>query len=217
LDSSYDSGSNPEAKAMSNDAENPLIKKVLDKIDAQMAEIIRLKMWVNDADVLEGREPRFSDVTAAVVAGPGMTAGAAPQGKKWQPGDFFNKPFSAAVRNILLARAGAGGNPNPASVDEIHEALVQGSFNFGTSGAENQKNSIRISLGKNSAAFVRLPNSDLFGLVEWYGGRPKKAKKNSSGGSSSEETENEAEEPAAGDAVYAAVDPIPEDIEEVTK
>lgn len=180
---------------MSNDAENPLIKKVLDKIDAQMAEIIRLKMWVNDADVLEGREPRFSDVTAAVVAGPGMAAGAAPQGKKWQPGDFFNKPFSAAVRNILLARAGAGGNPNPASVDEIHDALVQGSFNFGTSGAENQKNSIRISLGKNSAAFVRLPNTDLFGLVEWYG-RPKKGKKASSGGPSETEDASAVEEEA---------------------
>lgn len=28
---------------------------------------------------------------------------------------------------------------------------------------------MRISLGKNSAAFVRLPNTDLFGLIEWYG------------------------------------------------
>lgn len=66
----------------------------------------------------------------------------------------------------------AGNKPTPATVDEIHEALTQGTFKFETSTADGQKNSIRISLGKNSTNFVKLPNSDLFGLVEWYGGRP---------------------------------------------
>jgi hypothetical protein len=149
-----------------------------------------------------GKEPRFADVTAAY--NPGAVAGMQPRsfGKRWQPGEFFNKPFQAAVRSVLLDRYAHEGldQPSPASVDEIHEALTQGSFNFGTSSVDSQKNSIRISLGKNSATFVRLPNTDLFGLCEWYGkklGRPRKMNGSTSAAPETGGEEGAAEQPAA--------------------
>jgi hypothetical protein len=148
-----------------------MLTKALEKIAFHEAEAQRLKIWVNEADKLNDQPPRFADLdlTATVAAGSGTTT--ARQAKRWSAGEFFNKPFSTAVRNIMVARFDAAGGPSPASVDDIHEALSQGSFAFETSGETQQKNSIRISLGKNSAAFVKLPNSDLFGLVEWYGKR----------------------------------------------
>jgi hypothetical protein len=177
-------------------ADDPF-QAVLDKIVELDAESARLKAWVNEGDKIAGKEPRFADISAAYSpggSGAGLSRGVA---KRWQPGDFFNKPFQAAARTILLDRyAQAGNQPSPATVDEIHEALSQGSFNFGTSGAEAQQHSLRTSLGKNSATFVRLPNSDMFGLCEWYGkklGRPRKT----TNGSASAAPETDGEEAAA--------------------
>jgi hypothetical protein len=150
-------------------ADDPVTIKALEKISAFEAEIMKLKIFVNEADKLNGLTPRFNDLTAT----PGIGASAAAQ-RRWQAGEFFNKPLSSVVRQILLARAEIAGGPAPASVEDIHEALFQGTFNFESSGAEAQKAGIRISLGKNSATFVRLPNTDLFGLVEWYGKKPGK-------------------------------------------
>jgi len=148
-------------------ADNDLVTKALEKIAYYDTESARLKRWVNDGDVIAGNEPRFPDVAGAEAL-PGMT----PRVSKavYMAGTFFNKPFASAVKSILTDRyEAAGKKAAPASVDDIFEALSQGSFGFETNGAENQKNSIRISLGKNSVTFVKLPNSDLFGLVEWYG------------------------------------------------
>lgn len=182
---------------MPHDADSPLIQKALAQIEEHAAATHRLKHFVNEADKLEGREPRFSDLNESTLNASPATVQTAI--KKWQPGAFFNKPFSAAVRSILLARAPNGG-ANPASVDEIHDALVQGSFNFSVNSLDAQKNSIRISLGKNSAAFIRLPNSDLFGLVEWYG-RPKKGKKASGSNGNMDSVDDAADEAATDDAV----------------
>ena len=93
--------------------------------------------------------------------------------KRWlpKPGDFLGKALTAAVRTILAARYEAAGNePAPATVDEIHEAMTQGSFAFEAAAVESQKTGIRISLGKNTPVFVKLPGTDSFGLVDWYPG-----------------------------------------------
>ncbi len=154
---------------MSAPADDPLIQKALSKIDALAAEIVRWQQWVNEADLMEGRPPRFGDIGSASPLG-GAAVGAS-GAKKWKPGDFFNKSFSGAVRQVLIARFEVAKAPSPAAVDDIHEALVSGSFAFEGGGADAQKHSIRTSLGKNSAMFVKLPGTDLFGLTEWYGGR----------------------------------------------
>jgi len=160
-------------------SDDPLVQKALDRLASLNSETVRLKRFVNDADRLNDQPPRFpeaDDENAASLSLGGHTPGVSVRrAVKWPPGSFFNAPLSTAVRRILEARAEAAGNsPSPASVDDIYAALCDGSFAFDTSGAEAQKNGIRISLGKNSVAFVKLPNSDLFGLVEWYGARPRK-------------------------------------------
>lgn len=181
-------------------ADDPLTVKALEKIAAHEAEIAKLKIFINEADKLNGLEPRFGDVTAATAVG-SLTTSRSNQ-KRWQAGEFFNKPLSTVVRQILLARAENAGGPSPASVDEIHDAMLQGTFNFETTGADAQKNGIRISLGKNSAAFVRLPNTDLFGLIEWYGKKPGKPGRKS--GAESEAAPSS--EPASGEPEGAPVE-----------
>lgn len=160
-------------------ADDPLIQKALDTIAFHDSEGMRWKAWVNDADKMMGNEPRFGDIAAG---GPFVTSAPANRApKRWQPGALLGKQFATAVRLVLLARYEAAGEPSPASVDDIHEALSQGTYDFGTAGADAQKQSIRISLGKNTAAFVRLPNTDLFGLVEWYPGLKKAGKPRKTG------------------------------------
>lgn len=148
---------------------------VLDKIASLDAESSRLKRWVNEGDILAGREPRFANVgDGSVFTVEGVVK---PKGRQFSPGQFYNKPFAGAVKLIMIGAYEANGNqPAPVSVDDIHESLLQGSFSFGTSGADSQKTSIRISLGKNSTTFVKLPGSDLFGLAEWYGKKPKRTR-----------------------------------------
>jgi len=186
------------------DMADDILTKALAKVDDAAAALAKAQSFVNQLDEFEGREPRFPNVGTISIG----AASPSRQAKKWQPGDFFGKSFSGACRAVLLARFEAnGGNPSPASVDDIHDALSAGSFKFEGTGAEAQKNSIRISLGKNSAAFVRLPNTDLFGLVEWYpgmGGKKsgrKSAGKDSAAESAEEESSAEAETDALDDVL----------------
>ena len=157
---------------MSDDA---TITKALEKIAAAEAEVVYWKDFINKADRLNDREPRFGDLSSPSAA---LGSGTNSTSKRWQPGAFLGKPFSTAVRMVLERRfEAAGSQPSPAHVDEIHAALTEGTYDFGSAGAENQKQSIRISLGKNSVTFVRLPNTDLFGLLEWYPGLRKTSRR----------------------------------------
>jgi hypothetical protein len=182
-----------------------------------LAEATRWKNFVNDHDRLAEREPRYPDVGTAIPSESPLPAAitARPNGRQqWAPGEFYGKPLAAAARTILQARFKAAGNPMPAAVDEIHVELVQGNYDFGTSNADQQKQGIRISLGKNSPVFVKLPNTDLFGLVEWYGKRQRVVRpRNGSGDlaapASPDEGESEeaaGESPAATEAMHAEED-----------
>jgi len=189
-----------------------LVAKALDQIAYHEGEAMRLKAWVNDADRLSGQAPRFDDVTMPTTIN--MSTVGQSSAKRWQPkpGDYLGKPLATAVKNILVARFEAAGNsPSPATVDEIHDAMTQGSFNFETSGVESQKAGIRISLGKNTVAFVRLPNTDSFGLLEWYPGlkRTGVVRRRFNGDQSASPGDDSAagDEEAAGDAA-AVLTPI---------
>ncbi|SHG43055.1 hypothetical protein [Bradyrhizobium erythrophlei] len=194
-------------------ADDPVVAKALEKIAFHEAETARLKRWVNGYDEMAGEQPRFGDVGAGaeMAGGPVRTRA----GKQWQPGDFLGKPFATAARSIMLARAeAAGGGAAPASVDDIQEALLQGAFDFGTANSENQKQSIRISLGKNSVTFVRIPNSDLFGLLEWYPGLKKAGKSQRKAGEKDQGTSAVADEPngdeiAGDEAAVSAAEAAP--------
>ncbi|SRR6266851_314922 len=196
-------------------ADDPVIAKAIEDITQHdneaarhSAEAASGKAFVNEYDRRAGREPRYPDVTAPVSGAP-ITAIMPPRptAKNWEIGEFFGKPFATAAKTILQARYDAAGKPSPASVDEIRESLLQGTYDFGTTNTEQQKQSIRISLGKNSTTFIRLPNTDLFGLAEWYGQRPRATRSRRNGTESSAPGPADAagNEEAAGDTAAETV------------
>lgn len=152
---------------MADYSEHPIIAKAVSEIDALSARIAKLKGFVNQACELAGLPPHYADTGPDSDA---LALTAVGRAAKWRPDEFFNKPFTGAVRRILEARKEATGRNEPARVEEIHEALLSGGYSFESTNADAQKHSIRTSLGKNTLTFVRLPNSDLFGLTDWYGG-----------------------------------------------
>jgi hypothetical protein len=82
----------------------------------------------------------------------------------FQSDQFYGQPLAKCVRLILEARRAM--NSGPASVTEIHDALVKGGYLFDTKDETNSKNSLRVSLGKNPL-FHKLPNGG-WGLLTWY-------------------------------------------------
>lgn len=82
-----------------------------------------------------------------------------------QGDQFYGQPLSTCIRNVLEMRRTL--KQGPATVNEIHSALVQGNFQFDTKTEDNAKRNLRISLTKNTAIFHKLPNGK-FGLLEWY-------------------------------------------------
>lgn len=138
------------------------------------AQITELRITVNSVCKLAGREPLFPDVHASAVAGNGNSA--TPDAPLAIKNDLFvGKPLATAAKMVLDLRYKRAGTTSPASVDEIHAALVAGGFEFPTRDVENQKRGLAVSLAKNSYTFRRL-NNGLFGAIEWYPGA-KKARK----------------------------------------
>lgn len=62
----------------------------------------------------------------------------------------------------------AGGH-DAATVNEIYDALVLGGFDFQARNEDNAKRGLRISVSKNTAAFVRVGGAGdaAYGLKEW--------------------------------------------------
>lgn len=189
-------------------ADDPILTKALEKIVFHQNEAARLKRWVNDYDEMAGEKPRFDDVEAVFSAA--SPSGPRRSNKQFQPGDFLGKPFATAVRTIMEARyEAAGGAASPVSVEDIQGALIQGAYDFGTTNSESQKQSIRISLGKNTVTFVKIPGSDLFGLLEWYPGLRKavKPRKNGEKDQATSSTADGTDDGAEGGNEEAAVSP----------
>jgi hypothetical protein len=139
------------------------VAEALKKLAKIEAEAYDIKRWINQGCQFSGKPPMFPDLQE-----PGGT-GAVGQ-LSIAPDQFFGKPFATAVREIMTMWAdAAAGKTRPASIDEIHAALVEGGFNFQANDTDRQKQGLAVSLGKNTVTFRKLP-SGLFGLAEWYGG-----------------------------------------------
>ena len=104
---------------------------------------------------MAGRPLVFEDVKVAQHAAVGPLKG----------DEYYGKGFQTVVRTILEARkiTGAG----PATVNEIYLAMTSGGYVFDAKDDENAKRGLRISLGKSTHTFHKLPNGK-FGLLEWY-------------------------------------------------
>jgi hypothetical protein len=83
---------------------------------------------------------------------------------------FYGVPLATAIREYLQMRRAS--NLGPATVNDIHAALVSGGFVFETRNEANAKRALYISLGKNTLMFHKLPSGTdataVFGLKEWY-------------------------------------------------
>ncbi len=165
-------------------AADEMINKALEKIQEHETEIIKHKQFVNQVCAFEGRPPHFNDAELE----PENTG----RGIAIRRGEFYGKPLATAVRSYLNRRDKAG--LGPATVDEIYEALKQGSFDFPAKKAVNQKASVQISLSKNTTTFEKLPDGS-YGLSIWYGRRRiKKAHEQNQADTPDEEPEDEIEE-----------------------
>lgn len=81
------------------------------------------------------------------------------------PDTFYGQALNTSIREILEMNRAVG--KGPASVREIYDMLVKGGYQFTTTVAQNAQRGLRISLGKSSQTFHKLPNGS-FGLKEWY-------------------------------------------------
>lgn len=162
-----------------SDAAQSLIDQALEKIQGLeqqiapiTAQITELRITVNSICKLAGRDAMFADVGA-----PGSGSAVAKTAELTIKNDLFvGKPLAGAAKTYLEMRYKRDGETSPASVDEIHAALIAGGFEFPTRDVENQKRGLAVSLTKNSYSFRRL-NNGLYGLVDWYGGAKKSARK----------------------------------------
>ncbi len=72
---------------------------------------------------------------------------------------FFGRPFSTVAQEFLQMMG------EPCTAEEITNGLREGAFDFPWESEQHRM--VAITLVKNSATFMKLPNNT-FGLVSWY-------------------------------------------------
>ncbi len=130
------------------------IRRAIDELERQlqnqMAEANKTKNAINVLYESIGEKPPYSDMANDSESQTAI-----------KPDAYYKKPFATAVRKFLELKG------EPQSVAQIVLGLKAGGFDFKK--AKDHERAVSISLGKNTAAFVQMPHSDTFGLVEWYG------------------------------------------------
>ncbi len=122
----------------------------------QEQKVVETKRLINALSEAAGRGPVFQDVD--VVSHSTLTS--------IQPDTFYGQPLNTSIRTVLEMRKVAG--LGPATVREIYETLLKGGFEFPRAKSEKSAmDSLRISLGKSSHTFHKLPNGS-YGLLAWY-------------------------------------------------
>lgn len=137
---------------MLNDRLGPAIEALVEELDAKLQEVAALKSMINSLRSRMGEDPLYQDVEIEDARGSAI-----------RPDQFYSKPLSTAVQDLLRPRRTAMG------ADEIVKGLEQGGFDFKAMKwkAGNRSRNLAITLSKNSKTFHRLPNG-MFGLLEWY-------------------------------------------------
>jgi len=120
------------------------------------AKVIETKRLINALAEAAGRDPVFHDAELQTQS---TTAAI-------QPDTFYGQALNTSIRKVLEMRKAAG--LGPATVREIYDTLVSGGYEFPRAKTEkNAMDSLRISLGKSSHTFHKLPNGS-YGLLAWY-------------------------------------------------
>ena len=161
-----------------------------ERLRSKLEEVEAVKNMINELAKLAGQPLPHAEATRA--AAPGIAS--------LRADHFYGRPLATVVREYLELRKASG--LGPASVNEIHEALLKGGYAFDTSNDAIAKRGLRVSLSKNSSVFHRLPQGE-WGLVEWYPAVKARADRNTKNGNSSEPNEA-ARDDEGSDAEVAA-------------
>jgi hypothetical protein len=163
-------------------SDNP-IQTLIDGLVAQIEEMEKptrpLKTAVNTLCEQAGLPPKYGDQGEAGSLKSALTL---------RNDQFFNRPLATCVIEIMEMRKQKG-LEGATSIDEIFLALTKGGYKFETTGEDNTKRAIRISLAKNTAQFAKI-GDDTFGLKKWYGMRAPRKKDNGDTGTEEEEAES---------------------------
>lgn len=169
------------------------LQKRLAAEEARVAEaqaaVSKTKSAINVLCEVGDMPPMFENIAPAAAAqsstgNPGFPAG----GPVVAPDQFFGRPTATVVREILEMRRQLGVGPTPLA--EIHALMKGGGYEFDTRDEEGQVRGLAISISKNTALFVRLPNG-MVGLTDWYGGAKRRAKKDAAPSASPDTAEAE--------------------------
>lgn len=138
-------------------------------IEKMERETNSVKSSVNMLCRVYGVDPMYD------IAEPGNDGGTKPKSIEFsvRPDEFFSKPLATAVREVLNARKSR--DLGPIDPRELFDLLRKGGFAFDQRDETTAFRVMQISISKNTAAFVRLPNEQI-GLVEWYGPQKVKAR-----------------------------------------
>jgi hypothetical protein len=138
-----------------NDAHTlrPAIEALQAKLLEQEKAVTKTKELINEICGHAGLPPMFLIATTDA----GMAS--------LNADTFYGKALSTAVREYLERRRAL--SQGPATVNDIHAALVQGGYVFETKDEDNAKRGLRESLSKNTSIFHRLPGGQ-YGLRIWY-------------------------------------------------
>lgn len=133
-----------------------VIAELCAEISAAEADINTKKSTVNVLCGAVGRPPKFA-----------INEPEKPKDlpTSFPPDAFYGEPLASSARKVLEASKQAG--RGALSLDALYEALKSGGFAFDAKSDATARRSLAISLSKNTAAFVRLPNGD-YGLKQWY-------------------------------------------------
>lgn len=124
---------------------------------AKLQEKIRgHKKIINHLCTEMGDDPLYRDADEDTTAGSTAT----------RSDEFYGAPLATAVRTILERRKRA--NLGAATVPEIYKVMKDGGFHFEAKNEANAQRSLHIAMAKNTTTFHRLPNSNKYGLREWY-------------------------------------------------
>ena len=151
------------------------------------AKVTETKKLINSLAEAAGREPIYHDVDTQAQASI----------ESIRPDTFYGQPLNTSIRRVLEMRQAAG--LGPATVRDICDLMKRGGFEFPRAKTEkNEMDSLRISLGKSSHTFHKLPNGQ-YGLLEWYP-NVKPPKKRGKSGAENADVQNEETTDNEGDS-----------------
>jgi hypothetical protein len=130
---------------------DPTDQAMVDKLEAKvaplLAEVGKLRGFINTVYELAGEAIPYPDAAAAALASP------SPVGRKSYARDaFYGMGLATAVRKLLEENGAL-------SAEEIRDLLFSGGFKFEVEDVAKQLNNLKISLGKNQV-FDRTSKGD---------------------------------------------------------